>query len=315
MGRIAGWLGAGPSRRRLGRNRRSSARAGCFGRTGVRGSTCRSTTPLWRTWRRKLSERTARSPASTKRSTLPIGSTIVATLPFLHRLRGEILLKRDPADSAPAEEAFRTAIAIATRARRAQSSSASGAGARETLPVDRPPRRRPRRSRACARRLCADAGNAGDRRGTVAARGAGGDGGGQGRSGAAAATDAACTSPTATRSSPRAASARRKRQKPSPEPASRRPATRTRPNDWRPTTAYGPSATCEANCHRCGRTRRPSSATSRRDPIRPRPASRIAPPGSLAGSPASTRGAGSLRKGARPVPTRPRRRSGLSLRT
>jgi predicted ATPase len=32
---------------------------------------------------------------------------------FLHRLRGEILLKRDPANPAPAEEAFQTAIAIA----------------------------------------------------------------------------------------------------------------------------------------------------------------------------------------------------------
>jgi predicted ATPase len=36
------------------------------------------------------------------------------SLPFLHRLRGETLLKRDPANPAPAEEAFRTAIAIAT---------------------------------------------------------------------------------------------------------------------------------------------------------------------------------------------------------
>jgi tetratricopeptide (TPR) repeat protein len=35
------------------------------------------------------------------------------SLPFLHRLRGEIVLKRDPADPAPAEEAFRTSIAIA----------------------------------------------------------------------------------------------------------------------------------------------------------------------------------------------------------
>ena len=34
-------------------------------------------------------------------------------LAYLHRLRGDILLKRDPADPAPAEEAFRTAIAIA----------------------------------------------------------------------------------------------------------------------------------------------------------------------------------------------------------
>ena len=35
------------------------------------------------------------------------------SLPFLHRLRGEILLKRDPTNPAPAEEEFRTAIAIA----------------------------------------------------------------------------------------------------------------------------------------------------------------------------------------------------------
>jgi predicted ATPase len=34
---------------------------------------------------------------------------------FLHRLRGEILLKRDPANTAPAEEAFLTAIAIAQK--------------------------------------------------------------------------------------------------------------------------------------------------------------------------------------------------------
>jgi hypothetical protein len=33
--------------------------------------------------------------------------------PFLHRLRGDILLKRDLADPGPAEEAYRTAIAIA----------------------------------------------------------------------------------------------------------------------------------------------------------------------------------------------------------
>jgi hypothetical protein len=34
-------------------------------------------------------------------------------LAFMHRLRGEILLKRDPSNSAPAEEAFRTAIDVA----------------------------------------------------------------------------------------------------------------------------------------------------------------------------------------------------------
>ena len=35
------------------------------------------------------------------------------TDPCLHRLRGECLLKREPGNSAPAEEAFQTAIAIA----------------------------------------------------------------------------------------------------------------------------------------------------------------------------------------------------------
>jgi class 3 adenylate cyclase len=34
-------------------------------------------------------------------------------LAFIHRLRGEILVKRDPSNSAPAEEAFRTAIDVA----------------------------------------------------------------------------------------------------------------------------------------------------------------------------------------------------------
>jgi hypothetical protein len=32
---------------------------------------------------------------------------------FLHRIRGETLLKRDPANTSPAEEAFLTAIAVA----------------------------------------------------------------------------------------------------------------------------------------------------------------------------------------------------------
>ena len=38
----------------------------------------------------------------------------------LHRVRGEILLKRDPANPAPAEDAFLTAIAVAQAARHAQ---------------------------------------------------------------------------------------------------------------------------------------------------------------------------------------------------
>jgi tetratricopeptide (TPR) repeat protein len=40
-------------------------------------------------------------------------ATNFASLPFLHRLRGDILLKRDPSDVPPAEEAYRTAIAVA----------------------------------------------------------------------------------------------------------------------------------------------------------------------------------------------------------
>ena len=35
--------------------------------------------------------------------------------PYLHRLRGEILLKRDPANPTPAEEAFQAAISVAKR--------------------------------------------------------------------------------------------------------------------------------------------------------------------------------------------------------
>ena len=40
-------------------------------------------------------------------------ATNFASLPFLHRLRGDILLKRTPPDMVPAEDAYRTAIAIA----------------------------------------------------------------------------------------------------------------------------------------------------------------------------------------------------------
>ena len=40
-------------------------------------------------------------------------ATNFASLPFLHRLRGDILLKRNPPDMTGAEDAYRTAIAIA----------------------------------------------------------------------------------------------------------------------------------------------------------------------------------------------------------
>ena len=75
-------------------------------------------------------------------------------------------------------------------ARHAQLRTARRAFARQALSIDRPPRRRPRRPRARARRLCADAGNAGDRRGAGAASGADASRRGQGASLPAAATDA-----------------------------------------------------------------------------------------------------------------------------
>ena len=34
---------------------------------------------------------------------------------YLHRLRGEMLLRRDPANPQPAEEAFKTAISVARK--------------------------------------------------------------------------------------------------------------------------------------------------------------------------------------------------------
>ena len=77
----------------------------------------------------------------------------------LHRARGEILLERDPANPVLAEEAFRTAIALASdRARAAISCSPRWRSPSST--DRRPPRRSPRRARRRARRLFADAGNA-----------------------------------------------------------------------------------------------------------------------------------------------------------
>ena len=55
----------------------------------------------------------APSPSSTKRWRRPIGLGHRAFEAELHRARGEILLKQDPANPAPAEEAFLTAIAVA----------------------------------------------------------------------------------------------------------------------------------------------------------------------------------------------------------
>jgi hypothetical protein len=91
--------------------------------------------------------------------------------PYLHRLRGDILLKRDPADPAPAEDAYRTAMAIAKQ-QSARSyellaslslaklyrSTRRPADARAVLaPRSRALRRRPRCLRSLRRRRCSRA--------------------------------------------------------------------------------------------------------------------------------------------------------------
>ena len=88
---------------------------------------------------------------------------IARSMPTCIALRGEILLKRDPADPAPAEEAFLTAIAVAKQQGARSFELLRVACARQALSIDRPPRRSPRRPRARPRRLFADARNARDR--------------------------------------------------------------------------------------------------------------------------------------------------------
>ena len=95
----------------------------------------------------------------------------------LHRARGEILLKRDPLEPCACGRGFPDRHRGCEAARHAQFRTARGAGARQALSIDRPPRRCSCGPRARTRRLFADAGNARDRRGSGAARGAGGDGG------------------------------------------------------------------------------------------------------------------------------------------
>ena len=109
----------------------------------------------------------------------------------LHRARGEILLKRDPANPAPAEEAFLTAIAVAKQQGTRSFELRAALSLAKLYQSTARPAERARRPRAGARRLFADAGNAGDRRGAGAAGGAGGDGRGQGRGGSAATQNAA----------------------------------------------------------------------------------------------------------------------------
>ena len=90
-------------------------------------------------------------------------------LAFPHLLRGELLLKRDPSNPAPAEEAFQTAIAIAKQQGARSCGSARGACRspsstnRPAAPPTRTPssrprskafRRRPKCRRSLRRRRC-----------------------------------------------------------------------------------------------------------------------------------------------------------------
>ena len=81
----------------------------------------------------------------------------------LHRVRGDMLLKRDPANAAPAEAAFVHAIEIASgQGTRSFELRAALSLARLYHSTGRPVEAA-RRPRAGARWLCADAGNARDR--------------------------------------------------------------------------------------------------------------------------------------------------------
>jgi hypothetical protein len=85
-------------------------------------------------------------------------ATNFASLPFLHRLRGDILLKRNPRNTAPAEDAYRTAIATAKRqGARSYELLASLSLAKLHHSTDRPA---DAHAALGARRLRADAGNA-----------------------------------------------------------------------------------------------------------------------------------------------------------
>jgi tetratricopeptide (TPR) repeat protein len=89
-----------------------------------------------------------------------------------YRVRGEILLKRDPANTVAAEEAFLSAIATAQQQKSKELRAARGAVTDQALPIGQSRRRRPCRARAGAGRFFADAGVRRGRRGASAARGA-----------------------------------------------------------------------------------------------------------------------------------------------
>ena len=169
-------------------------------------------------------------------------------IPFAYILRGEILLRRDPANPAPAEDAFQTAIAIAKE----QGARSWGLRAALSLAKLYHSTARPAEAHAVlapalegfsptlemaeiaeAQALLAALQDIDEVKADVAQRRR------------MTQLQAACT-----RSSRRAAMGRGKPRKRSQERGNPQPATRTRPSAWRPTTGSGPAAMCEANSHR-----------------------------------------------------------------
>jgi predicted ATPase len=66
----------------------------------------------------------------------------------IHRIRAEVLLKRDLADTAAAEQSLQAAIAMA-QSQKARSFEARRREPRPAIVRPRPPRRSPRPSRSC----------------------------------------------------------------------------------------------------------------------------------------------------------------------
>ena len=205
----------------------------------------------------------------------------------LHRARGVAMLMRDPANSAPAEDAFLTAIATAKQqATRTFELRAALALARLYQSTGRPVEAHGVLAPALegfaptpempeidqAQALLASLAQTDEVKAQVAQR--------ERLAQLQVAYGNALFSA-------RGYGARRRRKR-SPGRESQRPAERTRPNGWLPIGVSGSEASCGATCHRCRRTQWPSSATSRRDPIRLKPASPIAPLGSHTGSPENT---------------------------
>ena len=84
----------------------------------------------------------------------------------IDRARGNILSEKNPAD-----EAFLAAIGIAQQQKTKSFGLRAALALGQALPIDRPPRRSPRRLAPALEGFSADARNAGDRRGAGAASG------------------------------------------------------------------------------------------------------------------------------------------------